>query len=81
MLPNRFPDAGDPPEYNTVDATLWYFKAIRQYYKTEDENLLRGLFPGLADVIDWHCRGTRYSIHLDAPDDLLYAGTVGVQLT
>ena len=29
MLPNRFPDADDPPEYNTVDATLWYFEAVR----------------------------------------------------
>jgi glycogen debranching enzyme len=28
MLPNRFPDAGETPEYNTVDATLWYFEAV-----------------------------------------------------
>ncbi|NJL35408.1 MAG: glycogen debranching protein [Leptolyngbyaceae cyanobacterium SM1_4_3] len=82
MLPNRFPDAGEAPEYNTVDATLWYFEAIRQYYcATEDDDLLRDLFPVLAEVIDWHCRGTRYSIHLDAADGLLYAGTAGVQLT
>jgi len=82
MLPNRFPDAGEIPEYNTVDATLWYFEAIRQYYcATEDDDLLRDLFPVLADIIDWHCRGTRYSIHLDAADGLLYAGTAGVQLT
>jgi predicted glycogen debranching enzyme len=82
MLPNRFPDAGETPEYNTVDATLWYFEAIRQYYAaTEDDDLLRDLFPVLADVIDWHCRGTRYNIHLDAVDGLLYAGTEGVQLT
>jgi len=82
MLPNRFPDAGEIPEYNTVDATLWYFEAIRQYYAaTEDEDLLRDLFPALAEIIDWHCRGTRYNIHLDAADGLLYAGTAGVQLT
>jgi predicted glycogen debranching enzyme len=31
MLPNRFPDAGGAPEYNTADATLWYFEAIRAY--------------------------------------------------
>ncbi|NJN85929.1 MAG: glycogen debranching protein [Leptolyngbyaceae cyanobacterium SL_7_1] len=82
MVPNRFPDAGDTPEYNTVDATLWYFEAIRQYYAvTEDEDLLRDLFPVLAEIIDWHCRGTRYNIHLDASDGLLYAGETGVQLT
>jgi predicted glycogen debranching enzyme len=82
MLPNRFPDAGDVPEYNTVDATLWYFEAIRSYYDaTADDDLLEELFPVLADIIDWHCRGTRYNIHLDASDGLLYAGEAGVQLT
>jgi predicted glycogen debranching enzyme len=82
MLPNRFPDAGDVPEYNTVDATLWYFEAIRRYYDvTADNDLLAELFPVLAEMIDWHCRGTRYNIHLDASDGLLYAGAAGVQLT
>jgi predicted glycogen debranching enzyme len=82
MLPNRFPDAGDIPEYNTVDATLWYFEAIRSYYDaTTDDELLEELFPVLAEIIDWHCRGTRYNIHLDAGDGLLYAGESGVQLT
>lgn len=82
MLPNRFPDEGEQPEYNTVDATLWYFEAIRAYYvATEDDDLLRELFPVLADIINWHCRGTRYNIHLDPADGLLYAGETGVQLT
>jgi predicted glycogen debranching enzyme len=82
MLPNRFPDAGEVPEYNTVDATLWYFEAIRSYYDaTADDELLEELFPVLAEIIDWHCRGTRYNIHLDASDGLLYAGEAGVQLT
>ncbi|MEH1903457.1 MAG: amylo-alpha-1,6-glucosidase [Nostoc sp.] len=82
MLPNRFPDVGEEPEYNTVDATLWYFEAVRAYYSaTDDDNLLSELFPILADIIDWHCRGTRYNIHLDPADGLLYAGVAGVQLT
>lgn len=82
MLPNRFPDAGEPPEYNTVDATLWYFEAIRAYHAaTGDEDLVHELFPVLADIVDWHCRGTRYNIHLDPSDGLLYAGEDGVQLT
>jgi glycogen debranching enzyme len=82
MLPNRFPDAGEVPEYNTVDATLWYFEAIRQYYQsTQDDDLLLELFPILAEIIDWHCRGTRYNIHLDPADGLLYAGDTGLQLT
>lgn len=82
MLPNRFPDAGVVPEYNTVDATLWYFAAMRSYYDaTADDDLLQELFPVLAEIVAWHCRGTRYHIHLDASDGLLYAGETGVQLT
>jgi predicted glycogen debranching enzyme len=82
MLPNRFPDFGEVPEYNTVDATLWYFEAIHQYYRmTQDDDLLMELYPALADIIHWHCRGTRFNIHLDPVDGLLYAGEPGVQLT
>ncbi|WP_254174265.1 amylo-alpha-1,6-glucosidase [Planktothrix pseudagardhii] len=82
MLPNRFPDEGEIPEYNTVDATLWYFEAIRQYYElTEDLDVIENLFPVLTDIIHSHCRGTRYNIHLDPADGLLYAGEPGTQLT
>jgi len=82
LLPNRFPDAGAEPEYNTVDATLWFFVAIYKYLKyTGDKNFLKNeLLPVLEDIIAWHERGTRYGIHVDE-DDLLYAGVPGVQLT
>jgi len=82
MLPNNFPDAGDEPEYNTVDATLWYFEAIRQYFAaTQDAATLQKLFPILNGMIDAHVTGTRYNIHVDPADGLLYAGAPGVQLT
>lgn len=85
MLPNRFPDAGvevAPVEYNTVDATLWYFHAIDRYLAaTGDAAFLRELFPVLVSIIDWHVKGTRYNIHTDPGDGLLYAGEPGVQLT
>jgi len=82
MLPNRFPDAGETPEYNTVDATLWFFEAVRAFgAHTEDYDFIRTrLYPVLADIIAWHERGTRYGIRLDA-DGLLLAGEPGVQLT
>ncbi|HEY8559629.1 MAG TPA: amylo-alpha-1,6-glucosidase [Pyrinomonadaceae bacterium] len=82
MLPNRFPDAGDRAEYNTVDATLWYFEAIRAYaQKTGDYDFVReNLYEKLAESILWHLRGTRYDIHVDT-DGLLYAGEPGTQLT
>ncbi len=82
MLPNTFPEAGETVMYNTVDATLWYFDAIRAYLAhTRDLDLVRELFPVLESIIDWHVKGTRYSIHVDPADGLLYAGEDGVQLT
>jgi predicted glycogen debranching enzyme len=82
MLPNRFPDTGESPEYNTVDATLWFFEAIRSYVQyTGDLAFVRQhLYDALKDVIEWHLRGTRYCIQVDA-DGLLNAGEPGVQLT
>src|SRR5205807_6868265 len=82
MLPNNFPDAGGKPEYNTVDAALWYCESIRQYFEaTQDVVTLQKLFPVLAGMIDAHIAGTRYNIHVDPADGLLYAGAPGVQLT
>jgi predicted glycogen debranching enzyme len=82
MLPNNFPDAGGQPGYNTVDAGLWYFEASRQYFAaTRDKATLEKLFPVLASMIDAHIAGTRYNIHVDSSDGLLYAGGPGVQLT
>lgn len=82
MLPNRFPDEADEPEYNTVDATLWFFEAIRAYAdRTGDDLFVKEiLYAKLSEVVDWHVRGTRYGIHVDS-DGLLYAGEPGVQLT
>lgn len=82
MLPNQFPRAGAAPLYNTADATLWYFDAVRQYFEAaSDIGLLNELYPVLDCIIDAHVRGTRYHIHVDPADGLLYAGEPGVQLT
>lgn len=82
MLPNRFPDAGETPEYNTVDATLWFFEAVRAYhaYTGDLAFVQQELYPVLTDIIKWHVRGTRYGIKLDAAG-LLNSGEPGVQLT
>ena len=82
MLPNRFPDYGEAPEYNTVDATLWFFHAIYKYYHyTKDLDFIKKMLPILQDIIAWHVKGTRYSIKVDSNDQLLSAGQEGVQLT
>jgi predicted glycogen debranching enzyme len=75
MLPNRFPEAGEAAEYNSVDAALWFFEAVRQYYAaTHDLPLVREIFPALTRIISEYARGTRYNIHVDSTDGLLYAG-------
>jgi predicted glycogen debranching enzyme len=82
MLPNIIPRAGEEPQYNSVDAALWYFEAVREYFDaTSDTGLLRELYPVLSAIVAAHVRGTRYNIHVDPADGLLYAGEPGVQLT
>jgi predicted glycogen debranching enzyme len=82
MLPNRFPESGETPEYNTVDATLWFFVALWSYVQeTGDTDLAGELYPLLVEIVDWHIRGTRYGIQVDPADGLLRAGAPGAQLT
>ena len=82
MVPNRFPDVGEQPEYNTVDATLWFFEAARAYLAyTGDLDFIRSeLYSVFRNIISWHVRGTRYGIKVDA-SGLLNSGADGVQLT
>ena len=82
MLPNRFVDSGEEAEFNTVDATLWFFEAARAYAAvTNDYDFLRHeLYPVLSQIIDFHIKGTRYNIKV-AENGLLNAGAPGAQLT
>ncbi len=89
MLPNRFPEKGEVPEYNTVDATLWFFEAIWQYltcqtdaaWREEAWHLIEAdFYPALKNIADLHISGTRYGIHADE-DGFLWAGDNTTQLT
>jgi predicted glycogen debranching enzyme len=81
MLPNRFADSGEAPEYNSVDASLWYVIAVGEYLRlrkpTREARALRG---AVEAILDGHLKGTRFGIRADA-DGLLAAGEPGVQLT
>jgi predicted glycogen debranching enzyme len=82
MLPNRFPDRGGPPEYNTADATLWLFHTLHDYLAAHpDAELCRDLYPTLIAIIRAHEEGTRFGIHVDPADGLLCAGEPGSQVT
>ena len=82
LIPNRFSDKGGA-EYNTVDASLWYFHAVRQYAEASGdwEFAECEMLPVLADIVNHHIEGTDYKIQVDPADGLLSAGQSGVQLT
>lgn len=82
MIPNRFPEAGETPDYNTVDATLWFFHAVSQYGEISgDMETVGNLYPRLVESIEWHLTGTRFGIQADDEDGLLNAGDPNSQLT
>lgn len=83
MIPNRFPDRGLEPEYNTVDASLWFIQAGWEYLRAvpDDEELLDTLWPAWQQIVEYHIAGTRYHIQVDPDDGLIEAGEPGVQLT
>ncbi len=81
MLPNRFSDKDEAPEYNTADATLWMFVVLYEYYqKFNDINFIEKYFSHLKEIIIAHLNGTRYNIKVNE-DGMLYAGEDGVQVT
>jgi predicted glycogen debranching enzyme len=87
VLPNRFPDGGGAPEYNSVDASLWYIIAAhelmtvaagaRRPLTAGDQKTLRA---ACARILRGYSAGTHHGIHQD-DDGLLAAGEPGVQLT
>jgi predicted glycogen debranching enzyme len=87
MLPNRFPDGGDNPEYNSVDASLWYIIAVYEFLREANRKAGR-LMPSdqlhleraAESILRGYADGTRFGIRLDE-DGLLAAGVPGVQLT
>ncbi len=83
MLPNRFPDRGDQPEYNSVDASLWYVLAVRDHLDgpvAVSPAVRAALLDAVTKILDGYAGGTRYGIRAD-DQGLLCAGVQGVQLT
>ena len=80
VIPNRFPDyAGEKPEYNTVDATLWYCNAVLQFlkYTGDFEFVRRELWSTLKSIVDYYVEGTLNNIHVDEDGLVMH----GPQLT
>lgn len=82
MVPNRFPDVGKEPEYNAIDASLWFIYAIDRYlaYSNDLTRVQSVAWPVIKQILDGYRGGTRYHIHMDI-DGLITGGTPGTQLT
>ena len=85
MLPNRFPDSGETPEFNAVDASLWYVVAVHEFLQAlrparRRAPRSRPLLGAVEQILAGYRDGTRYGIRMDQ-DGLLAAGVPGVQLT
>lgn len=87
MLPNRFPDGDGQPEYNSVDASLWYAVAVDAYLRAMESTGRRVsperrelLEAAVLAILEGYAAGTRYGIG-QAEDGLIAAGEPGVQLT
>jgi predicted glycogen debranching enzyme len=87
MLPNRFPDQAGAPEYNSVDASLWYIVAVGDFLARNrsagspvPSAVVQKLRAAVQAILSGYFRGTRYGIRCDS-DGLLSAGVPGQQLT
>lgn len=82
LIPNLFPEGEKEGQYNTADATLWYFHSLDRYLEaTRDRLTLRIVLPKLLEIIDYHLRGTCFGIAVDPEDGLLRQGEPGYALT
>jgi hypothetical protein len=72
MLPNRFPDAAyGSPEYNSVDASLWFVLAADELLehprarRAVSSARRRALEAAICRIVVGYARGTRFGIHTD----------------
>jgi len=82
LVPNTFPDAGEEPHYNSVDAALWYFEAVNKYidYTDDYDFIEKNIYPVLKNIIHFYINGTAFNIKMDK-DFLISAGNEKTQLT
>lgn len=74
LMPNLFPEGGEAPGYNTVDASLLFILAVYEYYrKTKDCVFVKSMYDTMAEIVEWYRKGTDYGIRMDA-DGLIAAG-------
>ncbi|MBE9201179.1 MULTISPECIES: amylo-alpha-1,6-glucosidase [unclassified Nodularia (in: cyanobacteria)] len=82
LIPNVFPDIGEEPAYNSIDAVLWWIETLGLYLEaTQDWEFLAEQFPVVQQIHKAFIGGTRYNIQVDATDGLVSWDVRGVALT
>ncbi len=82
LIPNRFVEQGETPDYNTVDATLWFANAAYKVLASEwDAKFAKKILSTIVEIDKQHVAGTYFGIKVDPADGLLTQGQDGVQLT
>ncbi|MDF2871629.1 MAG: glycogen debranching enzyme [Anaerocolumna sp.] len=81
LMPNMFPEGGNDPLYNTVDASLLFIGAVYEYFQESgDLDFVKEAYPVMEDIIKWYKQGTDYHIKMDT-DGLIIAGSGLEQVT
>lgn len=82
LIPNMFPDEGQEPAYNSVDAALWYFEAVNRFeaYTGDTDFIKANLYGSLQEIYNAFVNGTLFNIKMDS-DCLIAAGSPDIQLT
>lgn len=82
MVPNRFPDVGEQPKYNTIDVSLWFVHTIDCYFAASRDEawVCETAWPAVKQILDGFRRVTGYGIRMDE-DGLITSGVSEAQLT
>ncbi len=82
MIPNRFDDYGNPPHYNSIDASLWFVHSAFEFLSVtgDMQTFSSKLLPAIRWVMDSYSKGTRFGIKAD-DDGLITGGNEETQLT
>ena len=81
LMPNLFPEGGNAPKYNTVDAALLFIVTIYEYYqRAKNAEFVKEAYPVMKEIITWYKKGTDFGIHMDE-DGLIMAGQGYDQVT
>ena len=74
LMPNLFPEGGNEPLYNTVDAALLFINCVYLYYQAAgDRVFVQEMYPVMERIIKAYREGTDYGIHMDE-DGLIQSG-------